>query len=133
MKLFTIGLLIDNGVKTVIDVRLNNNSQLAGFTKGNDLPYLLDKIGSMSYRYFAQAAPTKDLLQKWHKGEITWSIYEEQYLEMLDKREIIEKIDKNGLDHGCLLCSEPTVEHCHRRLLAEYLKEKIPELEIIHL
>lgn len=144
MKLFTIGftkksaqqffgLLVDNGVKTVFDVRLNNNSQLAGFTKGTDLPYFLDKIGGISYRHFVQAAPTKDLLQRWQKNEIKWPIYEKEYLDMLNKRKIIEKIDKTELDHGCLLCSEPTVENCHRRLLAEYLKEKIPDLEIIHL
>lgn len=144
MKLFTIGftqksakqffgLLVDNGIKTLFDVRLNNNSQLAGFTKGSDLPYFLDKIGGISYRYFIQAAPTKDLLKKWQKSEIEWSFYEKEYLDMLEKRKIIDIIDIDEIDQGCLLCSEPTVEYCHRRLLAEYLKEKIPELEVRHL
>lgn len=127
------GLLIDNDVETLLDVRLNNNSQLSGFTKGSDLPYFLDKICGISYRHFVQAAPTKDLLRRWQKNEIKWPAYESEYLEMLNKRKIIDIINITDIDQGCLLCSEPTVEHCHRRLLAEYLKERIPGLEIVHL
>jgi len=144
MKLFTIGftkkdaktffgLLIKNNVKTVIDIRLNNHSQLAGFTKGNDLSYFLEKIAGIGYVYFIQAAPEESLLKKWQKGAINWPEYETAYKEMLMKRNVIDKIDKKILDNGCLLCSEPTAEQCHRRLFAEYLKNKIPELEIVHI
>ena len=144
MKLFTIGftkkhsreffdLLLNNHVKTLFDVRLNNKSQLAGFTKGSDFPYFLEKIGNIRYIHWVQVAPEKGLLKKWQKKEITWQEYEKQYNSMLKKRDVFEKCDVQQLDHGCLLCSEPIVKHCHRRLLAEYLKENIPELEVIHL
>ena len=144
MKLFTIGftqknagqffeLLLNNQVKTVFDVRLNNSSQLAAFTKASDFPYLLDKIGNIGYVHWAKVAPEKELLKKWQKKECSWQQYEEQYLTMLKHRGISEMCDLQKLDHACLLCSEPTAEHCHRRLLAEYLKQNISELEIIHL
>lgn len=144
MKLFTIGftkknasqffeLLIQNQVKTIFDVRLNNKSQLAGFTKGSDLPYFLEKLGDIKYIHWTQVAPESELLKEWQKKEISWSQYEERYTEMLKKRGISDKYTPKQLDHGCLLCSEPTVEHCHRRLLAEYIKEKNPDIEIIHL
>jgi uncharacterized protein (DUF488 family) len=144
MRLFTIGftkkdaktffgLLIKNNVKTVIDIRLNNHSQLAGFTKGSDLAYFLEKIGNIGYVHFIQAAPEESLLKKWQKGEISWPEYETAYKEMLIKRNLIDKIDKKILENGCLLCSEPTPEQCHRRLFAEYLREKLLGLEIVHL
>lgn len=144
MKLYTIGftkkdaktffgLLIKNNVKTVIDIRLNNHSQLAGFTKGNDLAYFLENTGNIGYHYLIQAAPEESLLKKWQKGEITWPEYEASYRQMLEKRNLIEKIDKRLLENGCLLCSESTAEQCHRRLFAEYLKERIPGLEIVHI
>lgn len=144
MKLFTIGftkkdaktffgLLIKNNVKTVIDIRLNNHSQLAGFTKGNDLAYFLEKIAGIGYVHCIQAAPEENLLKNWQKGAISWSQYETSYKDILVKRNIIDKIDKTILENGCLLCSEPTAEQCHRRLFAKYLQEKIPELEIVHI
>jgi uncharacterized protein (DUF488 family) len=144
MKLYTIGftkkdartffeLLIKNNVKTVIDIRLNNHSQLAGFTKGKDLEYFLEAIAGIKYHYFIQAAPEESLLKSWQDKKITWSEYETTYKAMLVKRNILDRIDVKILDDGCLLCSEPTPEQCHRRLLAEYLKEKIPGLEIRHI
>ncbi|GAB7016237.1 DUF488 domain-containing protein [Methanogenium cariaci] len=144
MKLYTIGftkknarqffeLLMNNQVKTVCDVRLNNNSQLAGFTKSSDLPYFLEKIGNIKYVHWVRVAPEKELLKKWQKKEISWRQYEEEYLTMLMRRNIQEMDIFEQLDRGCLLCSEPTAEQCHRRLLAEYLKNSIPDLEIIHL
>ncbi|MDD5186817.1 MAG: DUF488 domain-containing protein [Methanoregula sp.] len=144
MKLFTIGftkkdartffgLLIKNNVKTVIDIRLNNHSQLAGFSKGNDLGYFLKAIAGIDYFYFIQAAPEESLLKKWQKGEISWPEYEVSYKEMLVKRNVIGKIDAKILENGCLLCSESTAEQCHRRLLAEYLRENVSGLEIVHI
>lgn len=144
MKLFTIGftkkdaktffgILIKNNVKTVIDIRLNNHSQLAGFTKGSDLAYFLKSIAGIDYFYFIQAAPEESLLKRWQKGEISWPEYESAYNEMLVKRNVISKIDLKILENGCLLCSEPTAEQCHRRLLAEYLKENVLGIEIGHI
>ena len=120
-------------MKTVYDVRLNNNSQLAAFTKSSDFPYFLEQIGDIRYVHWVRVAPEKELLKKWQNKEISWRKYEDQYLAMLKKRNIPGMDDLKQLDHGCLLCSEPTAEHCHRRLLAEYLKNYIPDLEIIHL
>jgi uncharacterized protein (DUF488 family) len=144
MKLFTIGftkkdaktffgLLIKNNVKTVIDIRLNNHSQLAGFTKGNDLAYFLKSIAGIDYVYFTPAAPEESLLKRWQKGDLSWPDYEKAYDEMLAKRNILGKIDQKILENGCLLCSEPTAEQCHRRLFAEYLKGEIVGLEIVHI
>jgi uncharacterized protein (DUF488 family) len=144
MKLFTIGftkkdaktffgLLMKNNVKTIIDIRLNNHSQLAGFTKGNDLAYFLKAIAGIDYYYFIQAAPEESLLKKWQKGGSSWPEYEVAYKEMLVKRNVIGKIDLKILENGCLLCSEPTAEQCHRRLLGEYLRENVSGLEIVHI
>lgn len=104
MKLYTIGftkknsrqffeLLLKNQVNTVFDVRLNNNSQLAGFTKASDLPYFLERIGNIRYVHWTKVAPTKELLDKWQKKEITWQEHEDQYLAMLEKRSILETCD----------------------------------------
>lgn len=144
MKIYTIGFtkksakkffetLKANGVKIVFDVRLNNKSQLAGFTKGSDLEYFLKSIGNIDYIHFTNAAPNEELLKKWQKKELKWDDYTKEYNEMLNQRDIVGQIDKEMLDNACLLCSEPTPEQCHRRLLAEYLKQHIPDLVIIHL
>ena len=144
MKLYTIGftkkdartffgLLIDNQVRTIIDVRIHNQSQLAGFTKKEDLPYFLEKIAGIGYVHLIEAAPEESLMKDLHSGKITWQAFETTYRDLLAIRKVFEKMDQKILDNGCLLCSEPTPEHCHRRLFAEYLKERIPDLEIVHL
>lgn len=144
MKIYTIGFtkksaekffetLKANEVKIVFDVRRNNKSQLAGFTKGPDLEYFLKSIGDIDYIHFTNAAPNEELLKKWQKKELKWDDYTKEYNEMLNQRDIVGQIDKEMLDKACLLCSEPTPEQCHRRLLAEYLKQHIPDLVIIHL
>jgi len=120
-------------IKIVYDVRLNNKSQLSGFAKGADLEYFLRAIAGMKYNHLTKAAPTEELLKKWRKGEITWEQYEEAYLEMLKERDIDEIIRREDLNNACFLCSESTPEKCHRRLLVEYLKEKIPEIKITHI
>jgi uncharacterized protein (DUF488 family) len=144
LKLYTIGftkkdartffcLLIDNHARTIIDVRIHNQSQLAGFTKKDDLPYFLEKIAGIRYVHLLEAAPEESLMKNLHGRKITWQAFETAYRDLLVKRKVFEKVDQKILDDGCLLCSEPTPEHCHRRLFAEYLKEKNPDLEIVHL
>lgn len=144
LKLYTIGFtkksakeffetLKANEIKIVLDVRLNNRSQLAGFTKIPDFEYFLKMIGDTRYTHFTEGAPKEELLKQWQKKELTWENYEKEYNEMLNQRDIIDRIDKEKLDNACLLCSEPTPEQCHRRLLAEYFKRHIPDLVIIHL
>lgn len=127
------GLLRDNGVRKVIDVRLNNVSQLAGFTKKKDLEFFLAEICQCDYEHIAQWAPTKELLDGYKKKQISWNDYEENFFQIMKKRDALESVDTLRISNSCLLCSEPTPERCHRRLLAELLKTKFPLLEIIHL
>lgn len=144
MKLFTIGFtkttakgffdrLKRSGARKIVDVRLNNVSQLAGFAKRDDLAYFSKEICGMSYQHMPQLAPTKDILDDYKKRkEMQWTEYEERFLSLMAKRHI-ETIDKENIDGGCLLCSEDKPHHCHRRLVAEYLKKKWGDVDIVHL
>lgn len=135
--------LKDKGISTLIDIRLNNKSQLAGFAKGKDLKYFLKKLCNIEYIYEPKFAPTKELLDDWKKQRITWNEYETVYNQVLIERKaeslFIDRYLREApdqTDNICLLCSESTPEHCHRRLLAEYLRdncEEINNLEIIHI
>lgn len=123
-----------NEIEILIDVRLNNQSQLAGFTKGKDLAYFLDKICNCKYDHNIVYAPTKEILQQYKKNEIEWVEYEKEYHELIDKRKVANVFrEKYALySRVLLLCSEPTPEHCHRRLLAEYLEKEL-DCNIIHI
>lgn len=145
MKLFTIGfsgksaeeffeLLKRNGITTLIDARLNNKSQLAGFTKAKDFPYLLKQIAGVEYVHATSLTPTKELLDGYRDGHISWSEYEVTYDEILRSRSF-DQLSDDVLENGCILCSEPTANQCHRRLAAEYLQSTCPdkEIKIIHL
>lgn len=128
------GLLCDNGVKQLVDVRINNTSQLAGFAKGKDLEFFTNEICHIPYKHIVDFAPTKELLDQWHKNEVTWTEYVEIYTKMLNDREIVKKYGVKSFHGACFLCSEDTPEQCHRRLLAEYLQEHSKEkVHIIHL
>lgn len=144
IKLYTIGftgkpaekffnLLRDAGVKKIVDTRINNVSQLAGFAKGSDLKFFAKEIGNMSYEHNIDFAPTKELLSRYRDKKMTWLEYETEYLNLLDMRKVAQKTDVEKFHEHCLLCSEHTPEKCHRRLLAEYLKHVKGEIEIIHL
>ena len=144
MRVYTIGFtktsaesffarLQEAGVKRVLDVRLNNVSQLAGFAKKNDLRYFLKAICSIGYEHRPELAPTKEMLDAYKKNKGPWSEYEEQFLDLMERRRIEEIIERDVLDGGCLLCSEDTPHHCHRRLVVEYLQEKWGGFEIVHL
>ena len=127
-------LLRKNQVKQLVDVRISNSSQLAGFAKGKDLEFFTKVICHIPYRLITDFAPTKDLLDKWHKQEITWEEYEHIYTNMLKERNILRKYGIKSFDGSCFLCSEETPEYCHRRLLAEYFKaHSVEEVKIIHL
>jgi len=144
IKLFTIGfteksastfftLLKNAGVRKIIDTRLNNVSQLAGFAKGKDLEYFAKEIGNIGYEHNINMAPTKELLSSYRNKTINWTQYETEYISILDQRNIIKNIDFEKLNDSCILCSEHKPDRCHRRLLAEYLKKENNEIEIIHL
>lgn len=142
--LFTIGFTKKNartffemlkqfGIKRIIDIRLNNESQLAGFTKKDDLEYFLKTIVDIEYSHRSEFAPTKDILDSYKKKKITWSEYEQRFLSLLKQRNVENFIIHAELDKACLLCSEPKSDMCHRRLVAEYLKDKFGNIEIRHL
>lgn len=126
-------LLKENGVKKIVDTRINNISQLAGFAKGSDLKFFAGEIGHIGYEHNVDLAPTKELLSNYRDKKITWEQYETEYLNLLDIRKIVKKINIDLLHENCLLCSEHTPEKCHRRLLAEYLKNVRTDIQIIHL
>jgi uncharacterized protein (DUF488 family) len=144
IKLYTIGftgkpaekffnLLKISEVKKIIDTRINNVSQLAGFAKGADLKFFAKEIGHMSYEHNIDFAPTKELLSRYRDKKMTWPEYEIEYLNLLDIRKVAQKTDIEKLHENCLLCSEHTPEKCHRRLLAEYLQHVKSDIQIIHL
>jgi uncharacterized protein (DUF488 family) len=135
VKLSTIGFTKTNaegfferlrkaGVKTVIDVRLHNTSQLAAFAKADDLSYFLKKIGDIKYLHQPLLAPTDSMLKAFKKEKGDWSAYEDRFLALMAERQIEMRITPESLDGACLLCSEATPHHCHRRLVCEYLNDK---------
>ena len=144
MKLFTIGftkkpasrfftLLRESGAKRVVDVRLNNVSQLAGFAKRDDLRFFLREVGGIDYVHAPELAPTAELLADYRKGHCDWATYEDIFLDLLRERRVEETLDRDIVADGCLLCSEHTADQCHRRLVAEYLREHWGGVEITHL
>lgn len=144
MNLYTIGFtkktaeqffesLIANKVKRLIDTRLNNKSQLAGFAKKDDLEYFLKKIANIEYLYKPEYAPSDDILKGYQKKLINWEQYSEKYLELLKQRKILETADLKVLEGSCFLCSEHLPEHCHRSLLAKYLAQHFDGINIVHL
>ena len=144
MKIYTIGFtkksaeafftkLQAAGVQRLVDVRLNNTSQLASFAKRDDLRYFARAICGIDYVHLTDLAPTQDILDAYKKQKGDWALYERQFLTLMADRRVEETVSRAVLDGGCLLCSEDTPEHCHRRLVAEYLREKWGGVEIEHL
>ncbi|MGO9255843.1 MAG: DUF488 family protein [Bryobacteraceae bacterium] len=144
MKVFTIGftkktaeqffgMLRRPGLERLVDVRLNNLSQLAGFAKKDDLRFFVKAICGIEYVHVPELAPTQEMLDEYRKQKGGWDAYERQFLALLRSRRIEDSVPREMLDGGCLLCSEDLPEHCHRRLVAEYLREKWGDLEIEHI
>ena len=144
MNIFTIGFtktsaenffgrLERAGVKSLVDVRLNNQSQLAGFAKNLDLKYFLDRLVNVKYQHEALLAPTKEMLSSYRKKEIDWSTYESLYLALIEERDVANRLRPEDFESACLLCSEETSHMCHRRLLAEYLAARWGDVQIVHL
>jgi uncharacterized protein (DUF488 family) len=144
MRVFTIGFtkksaeaffstLRRSGAKRVVDVRLNNVSQLAGFSKRDDLRYFLREVCAMDYVHLPVLAPTQEVLDAFKKQKGDWATYEDQFVKLMKSRRIEETVQRDVIADGCLLCSEEKPHHCHRRLVAEYLKERWGDLEIVHL
>ncbi len=144
MKVFTIGFTKKNaeqffsrlkqpGLVRLVDARLNNVSQLAGFTKKDDLRFFLRQISNIDYLHMPELAPSQDILDDYKKNGGDWATYERKFLALMERRRVEDKVSKDIINGGCLLCSEPTPEHCHRRLVAEYLKSRWGDLDIVHL
>ena len=145
MKIFTIGFtqrnaenffgeVIQSGSRQVIDVRLNNVSQLAGFSKRDDLKFFLKSLGGIDYIHLPILAPTKDILDEYKKNKGSWKIYEEKFMDLMESRKIETEISPDDIENSCLLCSEYEAHHCHRRLVAEYLNGKWDlEIDVRHL
>ncbi len=144
-KIYTIGftgktareffdLLNSTDAKYLADTRLNNNSQLAGFTKKGNIEFFIEKLTRLTYMELPLLAPEKDMFREYRKDG-DWELYESRYIRLLDERLATESIEPVVLEDGVvLLCSERTPEKCHRRLAAEYLKANgFPEVEILHL
>jgi uncharacterized protein (DUF488 family) len=112
------------GVKRVLDVRLHNTSQLAGFAKADKLDYFLRTIGGIDYAHEPLLAPTDDILKAFKKQKGDWQIYEERFVGLMAERRIEQRFTPAMFDGACLLCSEAKPHHCHRRLVLDYLNKK---------
>jgi len=126
-------LLKENNIKRLIDVRLNNISQLAAFSKKDDLKYFLREILNCDYTHHPDFAPTEEILKNYKSHRINWGGYTTEYLKLLDERNIITSVNKDEIIGSVFLCSEDKPECCHRRLLAEYFKTHWDNIQIIHL
>jgi uncharacterized protein (DUF488 family) len=144
LRLFTIGFtkksaqtffskLKESGAGRIVDVRLNNVSQLAGFAKKNDLQYFLRQICDMEYVHLSSLAPTQDMLDRYKKDKGEWRDYEKEFIDLMKRREIETSVPEHLISNACLLCSEEKPSRCHRRLVAEYLRSHWGDIEIIHI
>lgn len=144
LKIYTIGFTKKNAeqffeklkkseIIRVVDVRLNNISQLSGFSKRDDLRYFLKEIAGIEYIHLPELAPTQQMLDEYKKEKGTWSDYEKKFLSLMAQRRIEQSVPRSIIEDGCLLCSEDKPHHCHRRLVAEYLRSKWGEGTIEHL
>ena len=145
IKIFTIGFagssaenfferLRGAGVRKVIDTRLWASSQLAGFAKKKDLPYFLKEIANIDYEYRKELAPSDDILKPFKNNQLSWDEYEVQYIDLIKHRNIANILNPDEVHEACFLCACKTEHHCHRRLLAEYLRREWNRpVEIVHL
>ena len=128
------GALKANSIERLLDVRLNNTSQLAGFAKQADLPYFLREICGADYEHEPLLAPTQEILDAFKKHKGSWDVYTEAYLALIRARKVESALSRDSFEKKTvLLCSEPTAEHCHRRLALEYLQEHWNNVAISHL
>lgn len=111
-------------VKKVIDVRLHNTSQLAGFAKADDLAFFVKTICGAQYVHQPLLAPTDDILKAFKRDKGDWGIYENSFMRLMAQRKIEDRFKPEMFEGGCLLCSEDKPHHCHRRLVCEYLNSK---------
>ena len=144
MTLYTIGftkkpasaffaLLRSSGARRLVDVRLNPGGQLSGFAKQGDLAFFLRELCGMDYVHMPELAPTREILDGLRKRHRQWPTYEREFLALMDERRVAETVDRESLANAVLLCSEHSPERCHRRLVAEHLRERWGDVEVVHL
>ncbi|MBI5170140.1 MAG: DUF488 domain-containing protein [Candidatus Eisenbacteria bacterium] len=144
MKVFTIGfteksaerfftLLRGSGAKRLLDVRLNNKSQLAGFAKRDDLRFFVKELAGMDYVHEPLLAPTQELLDRYKKLKGDWGVYESGFVALMESRQIEHKVSRDLVADSCMLCSEHLPTNCHRRLVVEYLGRHWGPMEVVHL
>jgi uncharacterized protein (DUF488 family) len=123
-----------HGIKVLIDIRLNNTSQLAGYTKKGDLSYFLGTICGAQYRHLLFLAPSKEIFEAYKKKGGSWEVFQKDYLALLEERRVEEMLDPRDFETPTVfLCAEPEPDHCHRRFLAEYLQRRWVNVKIRHL
>lgn len=145
MNIFTIGfsgksaerffaLLAEHGVGRIVDIRLRPGGQLSGFAKGSDLAWFLQRLNGCDYAHLPELAPTAEILDTYRKDH-NWNRYVADFEALLDERQIPGTLDRASFERqaSCLLCSEATPEHCHRRLVAERLARAWPGVAVVHL
>ncbi len=145
MEVFTIGFtqttaadffgkLRRYGIRRLVDVRLNNVSQLAAFAKRDDLAYFLKELCGAEYLHEIRLAPTQEMLDAYKKQKGSWDVYAALFLDLIQQRRIETELNPDLFDvPTALLCSEPTADHCHRRLVLEYLQGKWSDVRAVHL
>ncbi len=144
MKIFTIGFtkksaeefftpLKNPEIKKLVDVRLNNVSQLAGFTKRDYLRFFTKAICGIVYVHLPLLAPTQSMLDAYKKKRGSWADYEREFVGLMKQRAVETMLSPTEIASSCLLCSEDKPDHCHRRLVAEYLKQNWGDIEIRHI
>lgn len=146
MEIFTIGytkksaaeffdLLKLRGIRRVLDIRLHNTSQLAGFSKKDDLAYFLREICACEYVHEPRLSPTEELMAAYQHKAVEAREYERQFRAILRERRPEKWLDRGAFSQTptVLLCAEPKPDHCHRRLVAEYLQEKWDGVTVTHL
>jgi uncharacterized protein (DUF488 family) len=144
VRIYTIGftkksaerfftLLRDSGARRIVDVRLSNASQLAGFSKRDDLRYFLSEIAGLDYVHLPILAPTQGMLAAYRKSKGDWAGYERDFMALMHERRIEESISREVVADGCLLCSEDKPHRCHRRLVAAYLRDHWGGVDVVHL
>ena len=146
MNLYTIGftqksaqqfftLIKTNGIDLLLDIRLNNSSQLAGFSKGSDLAYFLKELCNCDYKHAIEFAPTDAILNAYKRKEIDWETYSKEYTSVINSRYVLSNFAELFRQYKsiCLLCSEPTHDRCHRGILASMVNEMLPQITVMHL
>jgi uncharacterized protein (DUF488 family) len=145
LEIFTIGFTKSSaagffgrlkraGIRKLMDVRLNNRSQLAGFAKRDDLAFFLREICQASYEHQPLLAPSQEMLDEYKKNGGEWSVYEQQFFHLMEQRRIETVLTSADFTPATvLLCSEATADHCHRRLVIEYLQRHWPDIQPVHL